>query len=82
MQLATEVLLDIESVLEGGEPGRMHDDYEEEYYYSESDDSYSDDDLQEYLHSQNARKEKARQKKSAVQTANNSQVKTGKIIKM
>jgi hypothetical protein len=31
MQLVTEVLLDIENVLEGGEPGRMRDDYEEEY---------------------------------------------------
>jgi hypothetical protein len=29
MQLITEVLLDIENVLEGGEIGRMHDDYEE-----------------------------------------------------
>ena len=44
MQLITEVLLDIEHVLEGGEPGRMHDDYEDQECYSGSeDDSYSDD---------------------------------------
>ena len=84
MQLVTEVLLDIENVLEGGEPGKMHDDYEEEYYSgSEEDGTYSDEDLEDYLHTQNARKERARQKKSAVQTSgNNTQIKSAKVVKM
>ena len=44
MQLITEVLLDIEHVLEGGEPGRMLDGYKDQECYSGSeDDSYSDD---------------------------------------
>ncbi len=81
MQLVTEVLLDIENVLEGGEPGRMHDDYDEEYE-SESEDGYSDEDLEDYLVCQNARKEKARQKKATPQTSNNPQIKSSKVIKM
>ena len=62
----------------------MHDDYEEDYFSgSEDDGTYSDEDLEDYLHSQNARKEKARQKKSAVQTAaNNTQPKSAKLVKM
>ena len=63
----------------------MHDDYEEEYYSgSEDDGTYSDEDLEDYLHIQNAKKEKARQKKSAVQTMNNNntQLKSAKVIKM
>ncbi len=81
MQLITEVLLDIENVLEGGESGRMHDDYDEDYY-SESEEGYSDEDLEDYLVCQNARKEKARQKKAVAQTSSNTQIKSGKVIKM
>jgi hypothetical protein len=61
----------------------MHDDYEEDYFSGSEDGTYSDEDLEDYLHSQNARKEKARQKKSAVQIpANNTQPKSAKLIKM
>lgn len=55
MQMITEVLLDIENVLNGGQIGKIKDDYEDECFSNSSED-YSDDEMEDYLHCQNARK--------------------------